>query len=330
MALYEAHAQEFLRRLVVLVHVAPGPPLQAPELLSVTVRNTPRRRHVFLWEETVMVYVQYHKGQEQPGAYKDNIRFLPRAIGDLLLTYLAYVAPLRQIFLRQSSPDALLSPYLWSTLDGQVWKDDAVSSCLRKACTRAEVPPLQVAWWRQVAASITKEKFGARERANFDHADAVCSKDVEDEADLVHLAGMSNHSYLTFNQAYAGSTTLTMSTLLHRAYRASESWRNLFAIDNLLVSPQEEQGRGVRRGARRGEAAAGGLGLPVAPPRRVHGRGRPTTRSPSSRSPVRFTTTPPCNFACRASETGCSPCWAEGLPSRSSSSSPPGPARRYS
>lgn len=100
MALYEAHAQEFLRRLVVLVHVAPGPPLRAPELLSVTVRNTARRRHVFLWEETVMVYVQYHKGQEQSGAYKDNIRFLPRAIGDLLLTYLAYVAPLRQIFLR--------------------------------------------------------------------------------------------------------------------------------------------------------------------------------------------------------------------------------------
>lgn len=74
-----------------------------------------------------------------------------------------------------------------------------------------------------MAASITKEKFGARERANFDLANAVGSKDVEDEADLVHLAEISNYSFLTFNYAYAGSTTLTISILLYYAYRASES-----------------------------------------------------------------------------------------------------------
>ncbi|KAF4449203.1 telomere-associated recq helicase [Fusarium austroafricanum] len=45
-----------------------------------------------------------------------------------------------------------------------------VLSCLQRACTRAEVPQFQVAWWRQVAASITKEKFSAREQANFDIA----------------------------------------------------------------------------------------------------------------------------------------------------------------
>ncbi|KAJ3453600.1 hypothetical protein MRS44_017847 [Fusarium solani] len=39
----------------------------------------------------VMVYVRYHKSQEQVGAETENIRFLPRAIGDLLLTYLALV-----------------------------------------------------------------------------------------------------------------------------------------------------------------------------------------------------------------------------------------------
>ena len=35
-----------------------------------------------------MLHTQYHKGQQQTGAYKDNIRFLPKAIGDLLLDYL--------------------------------------------------------------------------------------------------------------------------------------------------------------------------------------------------------------------------------------------------
>lgn len=42
-----------------------------------------------------MIHTQYHKGQEQSGAYKENVRFLPKPIRDLVLTYLAYVLPLR-------------------------------------------------------------------------------------------------------------------------------------------------------------------------------------------------------------------------------------------
>jgi hypothetical protein len=59
-----------------------------------------------------MLYTQYHKGQQQSGVYKDNIRFLPKAVSDLLLTYIVYVLPLRQLFLRQQRPGALFSPYL--------------------------------------------------------------------------------------------------------------------------------------------------------------------------------------------------------------------------
>jgi hypothetical protein len=59
-----------------------------------------------------MIYTQYHKGQQQSGAYKDNIRFLPKVIGDLLLVYIVYILPLRQMFLRQQKPGALLSLYL--------------------------------------------------------------------------------------------------------------------------------------------------------------------------------------------------------------------------
>ena len=67
-----------------------------------------------------MIFTQYHKGQQQSGAYKDNIRFLPKDLGDLLLQYLGCVQPLRQVFLRQREPKALISPYLWTTLDGKV------------------------------------------------------------------------------------------------------------------------------------------------------------------------------------------------------------------
>ncbi|KAI5455819.1 hypothetical protein BGZ63DRAFT_349718, partial [Mariannaea sp. PMI_226] len=129
----------------------------------------------------VIVYVRYHKSQEQTGKETDNIRFLPPPVAELLLTFLAVVQPLRQTFLRQVKPGALLSPYLWSTLDGEVWRDETVSKCLSQACGRAQVPKFKVAWWRQVAASITKEKFTAKERANFNLEDIAAPEVVEEE-----------------------------------------------------------------------------------------------------------------------------------------------------
>ena len=66
-----------------------------------------------------MLHTTYHKGQQQTGKFKDNIRFLPAAIRDLLLDYLVYIVLLCQAFLRQSSLRAIMSAYLW-------WKDGAV------------------------------------------------------------------------------------------------------------------------------------------------------------------------------------------------------------
>ena len=97
------------------------------------------------------------------------------------------------------------------------------------------MPRLHTSNWRQFAALISKEKFSAKERANFDLEDNL-GEDIEDELDLVALAEQSNHSYHTFNHGYAGTTTLTMNTLLYRNYRASESWRTFFRFDHTLES----------------------------------------------------------------------------------------------
>lgn len=99
-----------------LIHMGAGQPLRESELFSVTWCNTQRRRNVYLKHGLVMLYTTYHKGQQQTGKFKDNIRFLPPAVGDLLLDYLIIVVPLRQVFLRVSAPRATLSLYLW-------WKD---------------------------------------------------------------------------------------------------------------------------------------------------------------------------------------------------------------
>lgn len=237
MDLYEANAQDLLKRLLVLCHLTAGQPLRQPELLSIKWRNTARLRNILIWQGHVMFYTQYHKGQEQSGMYKDNMRFLPKPIGNLLLDYMAYVLPLRQLFLRQRSPHTLLSPQLFSKLDGTVWPDGTLSQCLSKACTRSEVPRLHMSNWRQITASICKEKFSKKERAYFDidnGAEGYVSKD-EEEQGLMAMAEQSNHSYHTFNHTYAGSSTISMNTLLHRNYRASESWQKLFRFEQILL-----------------------------------------------------------------------------------------------
>lgn len=241
MALYEVYVQEFLKVLLTLLHISPMPPLRAPEILSITYMNSSsRRRSILLWERMVMLHVSYHKSQEQTDKDGDNVRFLPPAIAELLMIFLAFVQPMRLLFLRQAVPSGLLSPYLFSRLDGTVWPDEIVSKCLSRACTRAQVPEFKVAWWRQTAASITKEKFSAAERANFNLDELEAPEQVEEEDLLVDLAEGSNHSFRTFNQAYAGSTTLTMNTLLHRAYRASSSWRTFFRVDELLAEEEAQ------------------------------------------------------------------------------------------
>ncbi|KID83861.1 telomere-associated recQ-like helicase [Metarhizium guizhouense ARSEF 977] len=248
MAVYECEVQEFLKSMVTLLHVPPAPPLRAPELLSITcVNGGGRRRSMLIWEKMLMVHLRYHKSQEQTGKETDNIRFVPSYIADLLVTFLAVVQPLRQTFLRQIHPGALLSPYLWSTLNGDVWRDDLVSKYLSQACMRAQVPEFKVSWWRQAAASITKQKFTPKERANFNMEDVEAPEMIDEEELLVDLAVASNHAFKTFNQMYAGSTTLVMNTPLHRAYRASQSWRTLFQIDQQLSAEEAAMGGGKRR-----------------------------------------------------------------------------------
>ena len=180
---YEAVADEFLKRLLVLIHMGSGQPLRESELFSVTWRNSQRRRNVYLKHGLVILHTTYHKGQQQTGKFKDNIRFLPAPFGELLLDYLVVVIPLRQVFLRQSAPHAVISPYLWWK-DGKVWTDNRLTRCMEQACTRASIPRLHIANWRQITVNIIKTKFVA-DIGCFEVDDGAGDEDAEEiEADI--------------------------------------------------------------------------------------------------------------------------------------------------
>lgn len=95
------------------------------------------------------------------------------------------------------------------------------------------MPCLHTSNWRQFVTLITKEKFSTKEQVNFNIKESV-REDIKNKLDLVTLAKQSNHNYYTFNHIYTGTTTLTISALLHRNYRVFKSWRTLFRFDHIL------------------------------------------------------------------------------------------------
>jgi hypothetical protein len=104
--------QEFLKRLSVLIHISSRQPMRESKFFLMTYHNTQQRRSVIICLDHVMVHMQYHKGQQQIGNYKENVWFLTSLIAELLLNYIVYILPLQERFLRQASPRSLLSLYL--------------------------------------------------------------------------------------------------------------------------------------------------------------------------------------------------------------------------
>lgn len=234
MAVYEAEVQEFLKRMLIAIHIGAGFPLQQSELLSVTWMNSEARRSVFVWEKKVLIHVRTNTKLDLSGVEKDHIRFLPSAIGALLLTYLAFVQPLRQVFLRQSQPGALLSPHLWSKLDGKVWDSGSLNAGLKRACIRARIPKVQTIWWRQVANSIVKEKFSASQQANFDNNDRERLEDEQGGGNHATHGARPTNYFLKSYHTSSSSAPWTVSSLLHRGYQASLCWHSLFSLDAVL------------------------------------------------------------------------------------------------
>ena len=60
-----------------------------------------------------MLHIRYHKGLSVTGVYKDNIRFLPVAVGNLLLAYVAYVLPFCRLLQASiGGRQVMQSPYI--------------------------------------------------------------------------------------------------------------------------------------------------------------------------------------------------------------------------
>lgn len=235
LASYESTVQEFLKRLAVLAHIEGGPPLRESEFFSVRWKNTQSLRSIYIHLKRVMIHTTYDKTQQQKGRLRDNIRFLSDPVAELLLDFLVYVMPLRQIFLRHSSPKALLSPYLWSQ-DGKVWPDSKLTRCLENASDRAQIPRLHIANWRQMTVAIVKTKFASQ--IGVFEIDPTDEDGEEMEDDIRILTRMRNHKVGTANRAYANQQGATFGNvwdgLVRMGHRASTLWQDFWGVNLIL------------------------------------------------------------------------------------------------
>lgn len=263
LAAYEATVQQFLQRLCVLIHVSGGQPVRESEFFEMTWRNTQRRRSISIRHDRVMVHVKFHKGQQQTGRYKENVRFLAHPVGELLLDYIVYVMPLRQTFLRHHTPRRLLSPFLWEK-DGKVWPESQLSRCLEEASTRACIPRLHVANWRQITVAIVKTKF-ASQVACFEADDEDEDAEEMDQAIQI-MTRQRNHKTRTVNRAYANQTGSGFSNLwdgqVRMGLKASTLWQDFWGVETIMKSKKRAR---VGDGPRLAKRIAMGIYRPRKP-----------------------------------------------------------------
>lgn len=235
-ATYESTVQDFLQRLGPIIHISGGQPVREPELLSMTWCNTQRQRRITIRHKKVMIHLQYHKSQQQTGKLRENIRFLPDPVSSLLLDYLIYVQPLRRVFLRQSSPRATLSPFLFEK-NGKVWPDSKLSRCLERSSVRAGICRLHISNWRQMTVAIVKTKFAGHIGYFEDDDD---DEDAEEaDPDVRVMTKQRNHKTRTVNRAYANQAAPTFGNvwdgLLRMNLRASTLWQDFWGVDIIMT-----------------------------------------------------------------------------------------------
>ena len=89
---YLSYHNDFLSMLIIAVYFTAGLPPRREELVSITWRNWDVARNLYISDGLFTVITGYHKSQWRVGN-RPVARFLPLALGDMLLHYLIYVQP---------------------------------------------------------------------------------------------------------------------------------------------------------------------------------------------------------------------------------------------
>ena len=156
---YLSQVDEFLERLLLLIHITSGQPARGTEIVSLRYHNTVEGhlRNIFIEDGLVSTVTAYHKGYSITASTKIIHRYLPKEIGELVIYYLWLVRPftekLRLLAFGEKEPP---SPFLWAKGD-TCWDSRRLTNIIKTEAQRYLKTHLNVNIYRHVAIAISKE-----------------------------------------------------------------------------------------------------------------------------------------------------------------------------
>lgn len=192
---------QFLKHLMLLVHMTGGGPARGTELTGLSFRNLNfRTRNIFLLGQRMAFVTRYHKGQAISGTEKFIPRFLPEPVGKLLMAYLIYVVPFMASYIPKvldglAPVEAGLKTFLWFE-KGKLWKTAQLTSVLE---ARTELDfgfAINTASWRHISIALQWEHLGRPEICE-ELDDDYPDRETDDARDLQagHSTGVANRLY---------------------------------------------------------------------------------------------------------------------------------------
>lgn len=145
---YLSVERQFLRTLMVCMHITGGQPARGPELGSIKVSNSIySARNIYIINGRVVFLTIYDKARRRRGNTEYIARCLPAAVSQIVAQYLIRVRPFARVLDRRESE------YLFGDLRGP-WAGEELSQALARASQKHLGVRLTVSGWRHVAIGI--------------------------------------------------------------------------------------------------------------------------------------------------------------------------------
>lgn len=188
------HIEIFREKLLILMHLCGGQPARGPEILSIRHCNTPNgeSRDIFVENGLIVFVTRYHKGYAISGNTKIIYRYLPRAVGELLVQYLWLVLPFQQALETYIWNKASISAQMWpDSYDGKSWSSLRMKKVLARETRAGLGVEIGIQSYREIAIAISRHYLLRQEAFSQDNDDEDGVN--EDEAIMDQQAGHSSH-----------------------------------------------------------------------------------------------------------------------------------------
>ena len=156
---YYEKVDEFLERLLLLIHMTGGQPPRGTELIGLQHSNTAQGQHrgIFVEEGLISTVTSYHKGYNITGSTKIIHRYLPKEVSELLVYYLWIVLPFRQqldilVYKRKDPP----STFLWPKGLG-TWDPSRLTKVISREARLYLDTSLGILTYRHLAIAISRQ-----------------------------------------------------------------------------------------------------------------------------------------------------------------------------